>query len=176
MRPGGVELDLQRILAAVALALYVPLLWGCRAQRPAEPEGSQFLVSVGNRSTGALFGLHFEYCVARVNLGGQIVSIDPGMTRPLPEHGRVDASFQARDFPNEAMPPEGRFGIFVSVVRADGGEIPIEYFWEWDAAAGETYRFTLTGSEEQGYTLTPEACGVEYTITPWSELPEDAIS
>ena len=169
-------MDLQRILAAVALALYVPLLWGCRAQRPAEPEKLQFLVSIDNQASDEVFGLHFEYCVDRVNLGGQIVCRDPEMTSPLPGNETVDASFQERDFMGSAPLSQVRFGIFVSVLRADGGEIPIEFFWEWDAAVGKTYRFTLTGSAGSGYTLTPEESGTEYTVTPWSELPEDAIT
>lgn len=58
-------------------------------------------------------------------------------------------------------------GLTVTVETADGQRIVLPYRWEWKAKEYGRYTFVLTGSEAEGYALTPQkfAC----TVTPVGE-------
>lgn len=46
-------------------------------------------------------------------------------------------------------------GLMITVETASGERITLPYRWEWQAAVYGKYPFTLTGSAERGYSLTP---------------------
>lgn len=47
-------------------------------------------------------------------------------------------------------------GLTCAVTGADGQTYTLPWLWEWTAEENGRYRFRLTGSAEEGYTLTPE--------------------
>lgn len=47
-------------------------------------------------------------------------------------------------------------GLIVTVDTVDGQRITLPYYWEWPAKEYGRYDFILSGSAEEGYTLTPE--------------------
>lgn len=55
-------------------------------------------------------------------------------------------------------------GLTVTVDTMDGQRIVLPYIWEWTAKGYGNYDFILTGSVEDGYTLTSE--DVKCTVTP----------
>ena len=50
----------------------------------------------------------------------------------------------------------GPAGLTCAVTGADGQTYTLPWLWEWTAEENGRYRFRLTGSAEEGYTLTPE--------------------
>lgn len=61
-------------------------------------------------------------------------------------------------------------GLTVTVESASGQEITLPYLWEWTAKEYGSYDFILTGSAEEGYTLTPD--GVKCTVTQREDAHE----
>ena len=61
-------------------------------------------------------------------------------------------------------------GLTVTVESADGQTFALPYLWEWTAQVYGSYDFILTGSAEEGYTLTPD--GVKCTVTQRADAHE----
>lgn len=121
-----------------------------------------------------VYGIVIEYSIDRTRLGGQMVSTDPEMSKPLPKVEHT-IKFAEQGFGEPYTLDSEKFGILVFVVLETGEEIPLPYLWEWNAAYGEQYHFTLSGNNENRYTLTPTD-DIDYTTTPWDELPNEFLS
>lgn len=130
-------------------------------------------VAVSIESDG-IYGLLFEYSVDRTRLGGQILSVDPDMTVPLPQD-KSRVAFSERGFRTPYELENGTFGILVWVILENGESVPLEYLWEWNATYDEEYSFSLSGDKNNGFTFTPTDESIKYTITTWSELPSDFL-
>lgn len=62
-------------------------------------------------------------------------------------------------------------GLMITVDTMDGQRITLPYIWEWPAKEYGRYTFTLTGSAEEGYALTPEGF-YKCTVTPTEDAHE----
>ena len=62
-------------------------------------------------------------------------------------------------------------GLMITVDTMDGQRITLPYIWEWTAKEYGNYTFTLTGSAEEGYALTPEGF-YKCTVTPTEDAHE----
>ncbi len=131
------------------------------------------VIRIENRADG-VYGIGMEYSVDRLLLGAQECLSDPAMKRAMGKGEAADFRFEPQDFPEDCGPDDGTFGMAAWVIGADGEEILLNSFVEWEAAWDGTYSFILTGNAQDGYELAPEK-DEGYTVTPVDKLPEDAI-
>lgn len=159
-------------IAVFMLTMAVLLLGSCHTGT--EPHEKYINVVFSVESTD-IYGILTEYSFDRTRTGGMELSADPGKTIPLTA-GSKTLQFTERMFPHPERLENSTFGILVYIITKDGGNIPLEYLWEWNARYGESYFFTLSGDNVNGYELTPEKGKTRYEITPWSELPEEFLA
>ncbi len=157
----------------VAILLFIIILMAVTAcnTKPQAEVTTDIVISLESEG---VYGIVIEYSIDRTRLGGQMASRDPEMTKPLPKEEHT-IKFAEQGFGEPYTLDSGKFGILVVVVLENGEEIPLQYLWEWDAAYGEQYHFTLTGDKENGFVLTASD-DVDCTITPWDELPSDFLN
>ncbi len=109
----------------------------------------------------AVAGLHLEYTVDGTLTGG--LMIQPRTTFTTGE--TVTASL-----PLDPDNPPDRgsvcFGLSLTVVAEDGTETPVPVYCQWAAEPGVPRSFTLGGSRNAGYTLTPDEALPLLTLTP----------
>lgn len=131
--------------------------------RPEQEQGVVVLVTV--QTEDKLAGLHCEYTINGTLTGGQAIqplkTFTPGEEVPISLPPDPDHPPESEPFP---------FGLYLAAVTEDGTEIPVPMYYQWEARLDTPRRFTLQGSAEAGYTLTPEeADGL--TATSFAELP-----
>ena len=163
------QVNFKRFISLALLLLMIISLYACGKQNTERT--TDVVVSLGS---DGVYGIVIEYSVDRTRLGGQIASCDPEMTKPLPKEEHT-IKFAEQGFGESYTLDSGKFGILVVVVLENGEEIPLQYLWEWNAAYGEQYHFTLSGDKESGFVLTPSD-DVDCTITPWDELPSEFLN
>ena len=161
---------MKKIVFAIALLSMLLCITACQT-KPQTEVTTDVVISL---ESDGVYGIVIEYSVDRTRLGGQMASCDPEMTKPLPKEEHT-IKFAEQGFGEPYTLDSGKFGVLVVVVLENGEEIPLQYLWEWDAAYGEQYHFTLTGDKENGFVLTASD-DVDCTITPWAELPSDFLN
>lgn len=110
-------------------------------------------------------GVLLEFCMDGIAIGGQCISREPGMTQPIPRGERLAPSFRKRDLHAGDTPVSDRFSFTCTVVTENGVEQPLPFLWAWDISYEQSYEFTLTGSAEAGFTLSPAP-----------DMPDHAVS
>ena len=161
---------MKKTLCILSIFLMLTSLFACSNTKGTEKTTD---VVISLESEG-VYGIVIEYSVDRTRLGGQMASCDPEMTKPLPKEEHT-IKFAEQGFGEPYTLDSGKFGILVVVVLENGKEVPLQYLWEWNAAYGEQYHFTLSGNKDNGFVLTPSD-DVDCTITPWDELPSDFLN
>lgn len=161
---------MKKTLCILSIFLMLTSLFACSNAKGTEKTTD---VVISLESEG-VYGIVIEYSVDRTRLGGQMASRDPEMTKPLPKEEHT-IKFAEQGFGEPYTLDSGKFGILVVVVLENGEEVPLQYLWEWDAAYGEQYHFTLTGDKENGFVLTASD-DVDCMITPWDELPSEFLN
>lgn len=124
----------------------------------------EFTLGVTVEAEG-VHGLLLEFSMDEIPIGGQCISREPEMTQPIPRGERLAPSFRKRDLHAGDTPVSDRFSFTCTVVTADGDMYPLSLLWAWDISYERSYEFTLTGSAEAGFTLSPESDGTDYTIS-----------
>lgn len=164
---------MKKILIAFTIILSV-IFSGC-SQTPAPNQQFRYTsVVFKNECEEDIYGVTFEYGLERQPMGGQAVSQDPEMSKPLKKGENSYIQFDERGFFDPESLNTSKFWIMVYVTLKNGKEIPIEYLYEWNAEYNQEYYFTLTGSSAKGFTFEPiENNNIDFTITPYNELPED---
>lgn len=129
-----------------------------------KPEVFSVIVAVRGED---VYGLTAEYALGRQPLGKQRVSGVKLPNETVRVFGQLTFHFQHRQAISlmEQLAQEP-FGI-VLTVDAKGGVTELPFLYEWPAEWEHTYRFTLTGSPADGFTLTPDFDGC--TVLPLTE-------
>lgn len=164
------KMNFKSIISLPLLLLMIISLCACGTKKESE-RTTDVVISL---ESDGVYGIVIEYSIDRTRLGGQMASIDPEMTKPLPKEEHT-IKFAEQGFGESYTLNSGKFGILVAVVLEDGEEVPLQYLWEWNAAYGERYHFTLAGNKENGFILTPSD-DVDCMITPWDELPSEFLN
>lgn len=160
---------MKRIVGLLVATILIMSICGCSNKNM--DRTTDVVISL---ESDGIYGIVIEYSVERTRLGGQMASCDPEMTKALPKEQHT-IKFAEQGFGDPYTLDSGKFGILVVVVIENGEEIPLQYLWEWNAAYGEQYHFTLSGDKENGFVLTPSN-EVDCMITPWDELPNEFLS
>lgn len=128
-----------------------------------------FFIEVKNEAQ-EVYGLRFAYYAGGQQAGEQAVD---GANGALFDGEEVTVSFEKEMFEQKNR---NDFGLAVFVTGEDGSEVLLEDYWQWDAQMGRTYRFVLSGSEEEGFALKAvddvSYNAWQYTRTPWNEMPQ----
>lgn len=161
---------MKKIIAIWLVVILLISVSACSTKQQAEVT-TDIVISLESEG---VYGIVIEYSIDRTRLGGQMTSLDPEMTKPMPKEEHA-IKFAEQGFSDPYTLNSGKFGILVVVVLENGEEVPLQYLWEWDAAYGEKYHFTLSGNKEDGFTFA-SADDVGYTITPWDELPSEFLN
>ncbi len=155
------------------LMLILVFLCSCQ-QNGSNNSIKETIVVVTMDCSDIIYGVEFEYYIDRNSLGGQAVSRNLEMSEPL-----VDKTFRVRfderGFSNPDDLQNGTFGIVVYVVLDSGASNAVRCLFEWKAEYGKEYHFVLSGNRESGFTFTPAESDTKYTVTPFSELPEELV-
>lgn len=129
-----------------------------------DPEAVKVIIDV---QAEGVSGFEMEYAIGRQLLGGQSVAgvWDPGQA--FRSGDTFTFSFEhRRDIPLFESLRDGAFGVIPTVYTA-GGALQLPFLYEWAAEWEQTRRFTLTGSADSGFTLTPADAGC--AVLPLSE-------
>ena len=118
-----------------------------------EPTGSDFVITVVNRSEVEPATLHMLYATDGETWGGGIMSNADGS--PIEKGAPMSWQFLPQDFPEGA--DLTTFSIAYTAVLEDGTELPCGEAVSIAAAYGESYILELTGSAANGLSLLPEA-------------------
>lgn len=118
-----------------------------------------------------VYGVHIEYFLGGDAMGGTVVGLMEGA---LPHDENVSFEFDSNNFENADELHTKPFQIVFAAVMENGEEIPIsaietrtdnadykligvdtDCYWEWSAAFGERYEFTLTNDNNGKYFMHP---------------------
>ena len=110
-----------------------------------------------------MYGIVIEYSVDRPSVCGQMASFDPEMKKPLPKEEHV-IKFAEQGFGKPYTLDRGKFGILAVVVLENSEEIPLQYLWEWNAAYGKQYHFTLSGDKGMDWSTVHAENGVKIIL------------
>ena len=160
---------MKRIVGLIVATVLILSMCGCSNKNTERTTD----VVISLESDG-VYGIVIEYSVDRTRLVGQMASCDPEMINPLPKEEHT-IKFAEQGFGEPYTLDSGKFGILIVVVLENGEEIPLQYLWEWNAAYGEQYHFTLSGDKESSFVLTASD-DVDCTITPWDKLPSEFLN
>ena len=143
---------MKKALTAVLVLLFLSALGACKKE-PAQPNIREdaFTVAVKNNCTSDIYGLHFEYYLGAAPTGGGGVRYAKENT-PIAQGDILTREFLPKDFP-EGADLTG-FSIEIFVILKDESEIPAGMAISIPAVYGETYSYTLTGSADEGFTLS----------------------
>lgn len=147
----------------VALVIIPLILCGCKNK------SDKFAVTV-NMDCDDVYAVHIEYFLGGDAMGGTVVGLMEGA---LLRGENISFKFDSKNFENADELHTKPFQIVFAAVMENGKEIPIsapetrtdnadykligedtDCYWEWSAAFGERYKFTLT-SNNTGYFLYP---------------------
>ena len=147
------------------LLLLAVLVSGTACRRAAQEErGVRLWVRVACNTP--VYGIHIEYEVDRASVGGMGVSVDPGMSRAIPDGDTVSLDIPARALPEGSEHVTLCLQVFV--ITADGTENPLPYLLEWSTERELSYRFTLFGDARSGFEMEPDTA---FSVTK-SFLPQ----
>ena len=164
------------ISAAFLCSLFLAALPACADQTgkqdhpsPSQKHAQDVMAVISVETEDKLAGLHCEYTVDGILTGGQAIqplkTFAPGEEVPISLPPDPDHPPESEPFP---------FGLYLAAVTGDGTEIPVPVYYQWEARLDTPRRFTLQGSAEAGYTLTPEeADGL--TATSFAGLPAQEL-
>ena len=163
---------MKRICAILLLVAIMISSTACSSPKRNQPE-NQVKISFVNEATDSVYGIHIEYLVDRVRIGGMEASNNPEMTEPFERNEKIYCGIP------EKMVLEGAetipFGMLVYVTVEDQRSVPVKFMWEWTAEYNSEYIFILGGSEKEGYTISNLGSGFACTVTSWDELPAELL-
>lgn len=110
-----------------------------------------------------VYALEAEHLIARDPLGGQSVMNARYPAEPLAPGERVSLEFTHRhEIPMEDSLEQGPFGMVLTVHTGGDGAAQLPFLYEWTTDWYRVHDFTLTGSAEGGFTLTPawDGCAI----------------
>ncbi len=163
---------MKRISAILLLVAIMILCSACSSSHRNLPE-NQVKISFVNEATDSVYGMHIEYLIDRVRIGGMEASNDPEMTQPFERNEKIYCGIP------EKMVLEGAetipFGMLVYITVEDQRSVPVKFMWEWTAEYNLEYIFILGGSEKEGYTISNSGSGFACTVSSWDELPDELL-
>lgn len=152
---------MKKLIAAFAAISLI--LCGCKNK------SDKFTVAV-NMDCDDVYGMHIEYFLGGDAMGGMVVGLMEGA---LTRGENISFRFDSKNFENADELHTKPFQIMFAAVMENGEEIPIsapeartdnadykligedtDCYWEWSAAFGERYEFTLA-SDNNGYFIYP---------------------
>lgn len=130
----------------------------------ADRESMKLGITIGAED---VYALEMEYGIAREALGRRGVSnareslpLSPGKTYYF-------KSTLGEDFPRHDSLDQGPFWMVLTVYTNGNEPVQLPFFYEWSTGWRRSHTFTLSGSREAGFTLTPDFAGC--TILPLEE-------
>lgn len=146
--PARGKTERSRIFFALLFAVLLALFFG--ACQVSEASEDCFPVSIQNQCESTITGVEVDYYVGRQLVGSCVAT---GTKGPVPV-GDSMVVWLKKEGP-DMTGYQCRLCVTVAVIVETGEAIPASGLYEWDANPNQRYDFTLTGSEETGFALTP---------------------
>ena len=162
-------------ICIICCLMLAALLCGCNQTPQPNQEYRYTTVVFDIDCEEEIYGVTFEYCLDRQLMGGQSVSQDPEMAKQLPKNETQYIRFEEQGFFDPEALNTSKFGILVYVTLKNNATVAVEYLYEWSAEYGQEYHFTLSGNSTDGFVFEPAEKDISYTITPYSDLPEELL-
>jgi len=114
-----------------------------------------------------VYALEMEYGIAREALGRRGVS-NARESLPLSPGETYYFKFTlGEEFPRQDSLDQGPFWMVLTVYTNGNEPVQLPFLYEWSTGWRRSHTFTLSGSREDGFTLTPDFAGC--TILPLEE-------
>ena len=107
----------------------------------------QFRIVIRQNSENNIYGVHHEYLIDGIPIGGgEVMSVIKENVVPIKPGEEIGISFEKQDFPEDS--DLSNLTVEIYIIAQDGNEIKTDNDIELSPTFGETYRYNLTGNPD----------------------------